>query len=243
MTGVLALWAVPRSRSTAFERMMLQRGDLDVVHEPFSYLVASGQFTVDGVTVDSLTALLDRLLAKAVRRPVFIKETTDYEYGPLLHDARLYRRVRNTFLIRRPEDVVASYYALKPEMTLEEVGFHRLHELFEAVRAATGEVPVLLDADELVREPAALVRTYCRRVGLAFRPESLQWSAGDRPEWGLTERWHREVSASTGFADIGRSHPVDPARAEWLAEVARFHQPFYTELYSHRLVPDPADSG
>ena len=32
---IVALLAVPRSTSTAFEWMMRQRGDLDCLHEPF----------------------------------------------------------------------------------------------------------------------------------------------------------------------------------------------------------------
>ena len=36
------LWATPRSRSTAFFRMMAERGDFTVVHEPFSYLAEFG---------------------------------------------------------------------------------------------------------------------------------------------------------------------------------------------------------
>ncbi|HET6212962.1 MAG TPA: hypothetical protein VFE14_08835, partial [Micromonosporaceae bacterium] len=118
--AVIALWAVPRSRSTAFERMMVERGDLDVVHEPFSYLTESGQFTVDGVAATSLTGLFDLLLIRAGTRRVFIKETTDYSYGPLLADSRLYDQVANTFLIRRPDSVVASYHAMKPEMGKDE---------------------------------------------------------------------------------------------------------------------------
>ena len=35
MEKILALWAVPRSTSTAFERMMRERGDFWVVDEPF----------------------------------------------------------------------------------------------------------------------------------------------------------------------------------------------------------------
>ena len=35
MHKIVALWAVPRSTSTAFEWMMRQRGDLDCLHEPF----------------------------------------------------------------------------------------------------------------------------------------------------------------------------------------------------------------
>ena len=32
----IALWAVPRSISTAFERVFIERGDFRVLHEPFS---------------------------------------------------------------------------------------------------------------------------------------------------------------------------------------------------------------
>jgi hypothetical protein len=39
---VLALWSAPRCRSTAFERMMTERGDRVVVHEPFSRVVDFG---------------------------------------------------------------------------------------------------------------------------------------------------------------------------------------------------------
>ena len=35
MHPIIAMWAVPRSTSTAFEWMMRQRGDLDCLHEPF----------------------------------------------------------------------------------------------------------------------------------------------------------------------------------------------------------------
>ena len=33
----VALWAVPRSISTAFERVFVERDDFEVLHEPFSY--------------------------------------------------------------------------------------------------------------------------------------------------------------------------------------------------------------
>lgn len=35
MNKILALWAHPRARSTAFARMMLERGDFLVIDEPF----------------------------------------------------------------------------------------------------------------------------------------------------------------------------------------------------------------
>jgi hypothetical protein len=233
----IALWAVPRSRSTAFERMMAERGDLDVLHEPFSYLQVSGSFTVGGATATSSSELLDLLLARSATRRLFFKETTDYSYDALLADWRLGRDVINTFLIRDPDAVVASYYAMKPEMTLEEVGFDRLHRIFLAARDGAGVPPLVIDADDLVRDPAAVVRAYCGAVGLEFDAGALRWSEGSRPEWGLTGDWHRDVSRSTGFVSADRRYAAHPGNDPWLARVAAYHRPFYEELHANRLRP------
>jgi hypothetical protein len=45
---LLMLWSAPRSRSTAFFRMMAERGDFMMVHEPFSYLAEFGYADVAG---------------------------------------------------------------------------------------------------------------------------------------------------------------------------------------------------
>jgi hypothetical protein len=37
MNVIIPLWSIPRSVSTGFERMMMERGDFKVIHEPFSY--------------------------------------------------------------------------------------------------------------------------------------------------------------------------------------------------------------
>lgn len=233
---IIVLWAVPRSRSTAFERMMLQRDDLSVVHEPFSYLMITSTFTVGSITAASLPELLDALLLRSVDDRLFIKETTDYAYAPLLADPRLYSEVAHTFLIRDPDAVVASYHAMKPEMALEEIGFERMHTLFDAVRQATGQVPVVIDADDLMREPHAIVREYCRRVDLPYDERSLRWEPSSRPEWETTQAWHRDASVSTGFTDFGRTYQANPSTDPRLAEVAAYHRPFYERMHACRLL-------
>jgi hypothetical protein len=39
---MLMLWSAPRSRSTAFYRMMTERGDFTAIHEPFSNVAIFG---------------------------------------------------------------------------------------------------------------------------------------------------------------------------------------------------------
>jgi len=61
----LMLWSVPRSRSTAFFRMMAERGDFSVVHEPFSYLVMDGH---TGAVPSESATVPDAVAAPYLRR-------------------------------------------------------------------------------------------------------------------------------------------------------------------------------
>jgi hypothetical protein len=81
---LLMLWSAPRSRSTAFFRMMLERGDFTGVHEPFSYLAESGYAEIGGERVTSAPALIAALGSAARKRPVFAKETTGRRYPEVL---------------------------------------------------------------------------------------------------------------------------------------------------------------
>ncbi|TDB78365.1 sulfotransferase family protein [Micromonospora sp. KC723] len=232
---LLALWSAPRSRSTAFERMMMQRGDFTVVHEPFSHVGDFGSAEVAGRAVRSEQELIGALLGLPGR--TFFKDTTDFHYPLAVSEPGFLRGATHTFIIRDPAEVIVSHAALNPELTRDEVGLARLHEIFTAVREATGEVPVVIDSDDLLDRPEATVRAYCERVGIDFLPESLRWEAGVPGQWERTERWHRDASSSTGF---GVRRSPEPAREEVradprLAGFHRYHLPFYAELREHRL--------
>lgn len=82
---------------------------------------------------------------------------------------------------------------------MDEIGFARLYALYDAVRAATGTEPIVLDAADLVTQPEAVVRAWCARVGIDYRAESLTWAPGGRPEWSDTARWHADVATSAGL--------------------------------------------
>ncbi|WP_327106106.1 sulfotransferase-like domain-containing protein [Nonomuraea glycinis] len=232
----IVLWAVPRSRSTAFLRIMLERGDLEVAHEPFSYLQVDGHYEFAGRRVTSTVGLLDVMLeVNAAERRVFAKDTTDYTYPPLLKDERLFNDVINTFMIREPHGAISSHYAMNPGATLEEYGFEYLHAIFDAVRSATGEVPLVIDGDDLVADPETTVRAYCERVGLEFIPEAMHWDPGQRAHWQRTDRWHAEVAESSGLVAKPPGRRETPDTNEHLRRIADHHQPFYDALARHRL--------
>ncbi|MFW5641097.1 MAG: sulfotransferase family protein, partial [Thermodesulfobacteriota bacterium] len=81
MQQIIALWTHPRSISTALERVMMERGDLKVLHEPFSYLyyVESGKATIPQEYEDpnhprSYDGIKDFILGHGETKPVFFKD-------------------------------------------------------------------------------------------------------------------------------------------------------------------------
>lgn len=123
---VIALWGTPRSRSTAFFRSMAERGDLVALHEPFWNLSAFGETDAGRGSFSSPASPLRWLGDETRGIPVFLKKTTDHRYPEVLADRRFLVMVHHVFLIRRPAEIVASYYALWPDMRIEEVGLRAL---------------------------------------------------------------------------------------------------------------------
>jgi hypothetical protein len=233
-TGLLALWSAPRSRSTAFLRMMAQRGDHIVLHEPFSHVADFGRTVVGGREVRSEPELIAALTAAGRTGRVFFKDTTDFRYPHVLADERFLRGATHTFIIRRPEAVLASCYALVEDLRCQDVGIERLFEIFAAVDALTGR-PVVISSDDLVERPDATVRAYCAAVGIPFRPEALRWPAGVLPEWRSTLRWHERTSRTDGFVSTPATYRDTVANNDVLARYYRHHLPFYERLYAARL--------
>lgn len=237
---VLALWSAPRSRSTAFARLMAERGDRVVVHEPFSQVVDFGEVKVGDRVAHTERDVLAALRAIAAEKPVFFKDTTDFHYPVLLADQAFLTAATHTFIIRHPAETIASHHVLNPNLGRDEIGFAWLHEIFRAVRAATGTTPVVIDSDDLLDRPADTVRAYCSAVGIPFLPDALSWQPGMRTEWQGTGRWHESTSRTSGFTR-GAGGAGGAAEAVAANPVLRtyldYHLPYYEQLRAAALRP------
>lgn len=232
---MLALWSPPRCRSTAFWRMVAERGDFVALHEPFCHLANFGQSKIAGHTVHTEDQVIAALSSIARVRPVFFKDCTPYAYRTVLADKAFLCRTVHTFLVRDPREVIASHYALNPGVTLDEIGFAHLHTLYETVRAATGTAATVLDANDLVTRPEKTVRAWCARVGIDYRPESLTWTPGDRPEWSDAGAWHGQVRASGGLRHATSTYQDTVENNSTLAAYLDYHLPYYEDLWRLRL--------
>ena len=214
---------------------MIERGDMVAVHEPFSDLAGLGETDVEGRPFDSPVSLLAWLVDQTQDVNVFLKDTTGRRFHAVLADRRLLAEARHAFLIRRPEEIAASSYAVEPGIGIDAIGLEALHELHAAVRDAGGHRPVVIDSDDLIARPAATMAAYCAAVELPFIPGALTWEPGERSEWRRSARWHVDVSASTGFAPRERRYTHTVESSDELARFAAHHLPFYEQLHEQRL--------
>ncbi|WNI18014.1 sulfotransferase family protein [Actinacidiphila sp. ITFR-21] len=232
---VLALWSPPRSMSTAFFRMMAQRGDFRMHHEPFSDLAARQPYVVDGTPLTTPEQVFWTFVESSAGTPVFFKDTTEYPHVRLFDELPFVERVTHTFIIREPRRAIESHYAMNPGVTLAEVGFEHLYQIFERVRTETGRAPAVIDADVLIERPVETVRAYCDTVGIAFDEGALSWSPGERSEWSRTSHWHKDVADSSGFRQSSRQYEVTVDNNAKLAGYYRHHLPFYEQLRAGAL--------
>ena len=180
--AVFALWSAPRARSTAFFRSIVERGDMTVLHEPFGNLKNYGETDAEGRMFRSPVSLLTWLRDESRGRGVFFKDTMDHQYDEVLADRHFLAKARHSFLIRRPEEIAASYYALFPPMTINAIGMERLCEMQAAISGAGGKPPIVIDSDDLVARPAATMAAYCAAMGLPFNPRALTWQRGEQAQ-------------------------------------------------------------
>jgi hypothetical protein len=213
--AVFALWSAPRARSTAFFRSMAERGDMTVLHEPFCNLRDYGETDAGARTFDSSLSLLAWLRDETQNMRVFLKDHPPAAYvRDVLADRRFLAEARHAFLIRRPEQIAASNYALWPGMNITAIGLERLCEVQAAVRDAGGDASVVIDSDDLVTRPGATMAAYCAAVGLPFIPRALTWSpvnglSGAGPHAGT--RTSAPAPASSGASACTRTPSRTPA--------------------------------
>lgn len=102
---------------------MVERGDMTVLHEPFCNLRDYGETDAGARTFNSPLSLLAWLRDETHSMSVFLKDhaLTGEHFRDVLADRRFLAETRHAFLIRRPEEIAASSYALHPGMNISSI--------------------------------------------------------------------------------------------------------------------------
>lgn len=235
----IAMWSGPRNLSTAMMRSFSSRADSFVSDEPFyaAYLTATG---------------LDHPMRAEVMasQPQAADDVVRYMLGPVPGGKAVWYQkhmshhmvagfpldwmdeVTNVFLLRSPERVLASYAQKRESVTLADIGFEGQAMLFDRVAQRTGKAPVVVDSDDIRRNPERTLSALCAAVGLEWDPAMLSWPKGPHVEdgvWG--PHWYNAVYNSTGFSPPDEIGPLPG----WLAQIADEARPFYERMRGFRL--------
>src|SRR5919199_2418569 len=237
MAKPIALCAVPRSLSTAFERVFVERDDLEVLHEPFSASYYYGEDRLSARYSDvepKAEHNYKRVLAdilKPRQKRVFLKDMAYHAKGVM--GPEFISNFVNTFIIRDPKYVLSSLYKMWPDFTLEETGFEQIYWAFRYAERAE-ENPVVVDAMTFSEDPVRIISAYCEHVGIPFKQDALSWEPGEVEKWKSWEGWHEAAQQSTG---IERAERRDPELPDELQDAYEDCLPYYYTLAAHTIAP------
>ena len=236
----LAMWSGPRNISTAMMRAWENREDTTVIDEPFyaHYLLATG---VNHPGRDDVIAAQDNDAAEVAAilvgpipdgKPIWYqKHMTQH----MLPDMPLdwLDQVNNCFLIRDPAAVVASFTIQRPDAAAWELGFAQQARLFDHVCDRLGTAPPVIDASDVLKNPAAILGSLCERLGITFSSRMLKWPRGPRASDGVwAPHWYAAVERSTSFAPWREQAVTLSVFQRRLVDECQKH---YDKLSPHRL--------
>lgn len=216
------------------------RSDCTVVDEPFyaCYLQETG---LDHPCREAVLAS-QSTSRKVVEAKLLTPVDTPFQYQkhmthhmPIGVDLTWSATFAHVFLIRRPEQVIASYQSKMPKVTADDIGIVRQHSLFEEISAITGLRPVVIDGADALNSPEKSLRQLCEALGVPWIEGAMtQWRAGPRESDGVwASHWYSSVRESTGFARVHNDYPELSPTNRALAEEML---PYYEALAQHRLL-------
>lgn len=235
----LAAWSGPRNISTALLRSWENRGDTEVLDEPLyaHYLAHTG---LDHPARDEVVAAGEADWRRAVARccaPPAGGARISYQKHMAHHllphiDRAWLAGFTHCLLIRDPRRVLASYARVRDEVALDDLGLPQQVELLHDLPALAGRAPLVLDAADVLRDPAAHLEVLCEHAGVPFTDRMLAWPPGPRASDGVwAPHWYASVRRSTGFGPPDHGPVEVPAHLRHLVAPALER---YEELRSAR---------
>ena len=171
----IAMWSGPRNISTALMRSFGNRADTVVLDEPFYayYLYTTGinhpgKDKILATQKTDLKEIVDNITG-AVPDNKFIW----YQKHMAQHilpgdDLSWAKKMTNCFLIRKPKEVIASYnsiFTIDNELLL---GFKQQAELFKYILKNTGEVPIVINSKNILKNPRNALEKLCSKLNINF---------------------------------------------------------------------------
>jgi len=236
------MWSGPRNLSTAMMRSFGSRTDTFVTDEPFygCFLTQTG---LDHPMREEVIASMDCAWRSVMHTlsgappdgaPIWYqKHMWHMMVGPIGYDD--FAGFRHAFLIREPERMIASYLKKRETARFEDFGLEKQAEFFERESDRLGRAPPVIDANDVLADPAAVLSRLCEALGIAWDPAMLGWAPGRRATDGVwAAHWYNAVEKSTGFGEPDTG-PVELSQED--RRLAERMRPYYERLAAFRIEP------
>lgn len=239
------LWAVSRSRSTAFERAVMQHPGVRVLHEQLSEPFLAQHFPAKHALIERTRqaeqgpvgiTCYSQAMALLCQRPAlpqqlqFAKEIA-YFFDFQAIDGAWLTGFKHVFLVRQPLDVMQSLYRVSQGggttyFDAAESGFDELARIHHLVLEHCPSDQVLyLESDaDLMGDTQGTLMRFCDFVGIEFTPRLLSWEPEQIAQWQFFKGWHDDAERSSGFAPVTHSAMEFP---EIVEQTAREKQAIY----------------
>jgi len=173
---------------------------------------------------DVARVISDVILGPCDRPVLFMKQMAHHlveiDHSFMQHTA-------NVLLIRDPVEMLPSLAGVLETPRLQDTGFAAQYALLQELRNL-GQNPPIIDAKELLLNPASVLKQLCQRLGIAFEPAMLCWEPGPRPEDGVWAKyWYGNVHRSNGFQPYAPKTAPFPDRLKPLLQEC---MPYYNAL-------------
>ncbi|XP_033626440.1 uncharacterized protein LOC117289428 [Asterias rubens] len=174
---------------------------------------------------------------------------------------------RHTFLIRNPNKTIPSWRKLNLEFkpssgTMDEEqmeawqdlqmgslagGFHSLLEHYEYVRENLDPNPFVMDADDLLADPEAMIPAYCQATGTPFRKKMVEWGEDNgvpaqarwiicRPNLASFQLHCKQKAITAACFSKEVESEIKSIPSPKVAALIQRCMPFYEKLYQQRHV-------
>jgi hypothetical protein len=109
-------------------------------------------------------------------------------------------------------------------------------ELYDWFKKISKEDPIVIDDNELRRDPLSVLTHVCNRLDLPFTEKMLSWPVGPKPADGIwAEAWYKDVHSSTGFTPPSSTKITKENIPSNLVQIYDQGLPHYQTLLSHSI--------
>ncbi len=262
-------WGVPRSLSSVFTQCISSKNNVEVFFEYFCTAAHGGPekiYKTPGNLPNDVREKLftfqyvkDQLEADYPGRDmVFLKGMAyaiDGRYD------KLPQGFMHTFLIRHPGRVFPSLVRLAaafPEMfgevTHDQINpsagksYKEQWDLFQYVTNELKQPAIVIDADDLVANPASIMKQYCDKIGFKFTEDMLTWEPDlvSKHKWNIAQSHlmgnqflgtYKRAFASTCFQGGAAKEIKYDNEADDVKASIEFCLPFYTKIAEYKIQP------